>query len=164
MELYQVILLLVSLVSFSSYILYVVIRYGIQRSISQSYYNLKNSFGKTKADVILFFFIFFTVVPIMIVSAKPVMIVGGGILMLVGVAPAFNRQSQFLAHMIGSIVGIATGFMSLIFEEGIIIIPSIMALFIIFSLLIKLNNYIWWVENLAYVLILSAMILPIITV
>jgi len=148
----ETILLLISAAIFLSYTWFIASKYGIQKSISDSYYQLPN---KQKALFTLALWGF--AIPIIMlsgISSSLLLFLSGGFIALVGAAPAFNSLlMEYKAHMLGEYGGILLGLSSLIVDFGA---WEIVVIAIVLAILLKLfsKNYIWWIEVLAFFTIL----------
>ena len=148
----ETILLSISTGIFVAYVIFVMIKFGIQKSISESYYRFPNSMR----------FIFtlalwgFAIPIIMLggISESVLLFLAGGFIVLVGAAPAFKGLlMEYKAHMLGAYTGILLGLTSLIVDFGS---WEIVAIAVVLAILLKIfsKNYIWWIEILAFFTIL----------
>jgi hypothetical protein len=136
-------------VVFFSYISYVALKYGIQKSISDSYYQLSNS--------MLWLFTVATwgyaIPAIMIgVSFSPLAFLAGAAICFVGAAPMFKDSKMTnQVHTTGAVIGIIA-IQAFIF---LILNPYITYMFIGLSLITLLipylrQNKLWWIEVFAF--------------
>lgn len=96
---------LYTLITALSYLITIVILFGVLKSISQSYYEVKG-FGKA----IFTLFIWSISIPMMIIGSTPLMFFAGALLSFVGAAPAFKEEMEGKVHVIGATGGILIGF------------------------------------------------------
>lgn len=149
-------LILFSILVFTAYLIFIIIKYGIQPSISQSYYKLKR---KWLFSVVMSS----TGLPIITLSllqdnfwfAEISLFAAGLSLILVGIAPAFRyNKIEEILHSIFAFGSVAFGYSALMFYD----IASISLTF--FSALIcyywmkrKTDNYVWLSECVAFYMI-----------
>lgn len=136
-------------VVFFSYISYVALKYGIQKSISDSYYRL--------SDSMLWLFTVATwgyAIPAIIIGVgfSPLAFLAGAAICFVGAAPMFkNSKMESQVHTISAVIGIIAiqAFISLVLN------PYITFMFIGLSMLalwipyLK-QNKLWWIEIFAF--------------
>ena len=137
-------LLLISSGIIVIYLAYIFIRYGIQPSISNSYYALGNK-EKPLFTLALWGF----AIPIIIVANTPIMFIGASFICVVGATQNFKIKSEGLVHSISAVIGIGLGIASLFFEfktplTAIAIILSGIALYVF-----NAKNKVLWVEIIA---------------
>ena len=144
------ILLLTSFTIFTLYIIGVMLIYGVLPSISDSYYQLLGNL-KLLFSFSLIGFAF----PIVLYDNKVLNFVAGGLICFVAVSPEFKLVYESDIHYICALGGVISGMLSLWLNYklwknviGFILISVIFYL--------TLQNYIWWIEVLAfYTVILS---------
>lgn len=152
------ILLLISAVIFVSYTQYIAFKYGIQKSISESYYRLKEN----KESLAIFTLALWGfAIPVIIVGGSMGsfwLFFAGALITLVGAAPGFkDLLMEYKAHMFGAYGGVLLGMVGIAFLGQIGLVLSFITGSIIIRLAIK--NYIWWVEVAAFVTILLGLFL-----
>ena len=136
---------------FFGYVIFIWKRYGIQSSVSESYYRLPRN--------LQWLFTLATwgyALPAMIIGLD---LTGNGIVFLagtgiafVGASPAFKGiKMEHTVHLIGALVGITAAQLFLI-TEGYWYMTLLFAIFSGLAFIIKYfyNNFIWWVEILAF--------------
>lgn len=143
------ILLIISLGIFLIYNGYIYYKYGLLPSISDSYYKLPE-----KYRIFFTLFIWFFILPIIIVSSTPLMFFAGSAIMFVGAAPKFLEDHEKLIHFISAIIGMVLSLFSMIIDFKVIIAIPIL-LFNLFLFLKKPKNYIWWIEVITFLTIIS---------
>jgi hypothetical protein len=142
---------------FTTYIVSIYLKYGVLKSISASYYKIRH-----KSEFTLFMWsLAFTVI---IVGSTGWMFLCGAGLAFVGAAAAFEEEKTTrLVHMVGAVVGITAGFISLWLDfDMFAFIPIMIACsgsMYFITLIFKSNTFIWWVEILSFVLIFIGLII-----
>ena len=149
---YSITAVIISFLVFTGYLLYVALRYGITQSISQSYYKLK---GKWLFTIVLWGFS----IPLMIAAAKPLIFLAGAAICFTGAAPSTSFKLEAHWHIGSSVAGIVFGALGMWIHFGMWWIPAIQAVFTLFLVLLKVKNYTWWIETLAFYLILAGILI-----
>lgn len=147
-------LLLIQFLCFVAYITFIVKRYGVLPSISDSWYHLPLNMK--------FLFTLFTWsigVPMLLYGTTWFFMSGAG-LCFVGAAPMFKMKQGLTdeVHFGGATLGIFGALLGIGFAFSSWF-P--LAVFILMSLLIiirKVPNYLWWIEIVAFVTILAGLI------
>ena len=146
-------LLLFIVLSFVGYISFIVNRYGVLPSISDSYYKMKDD--NLMGGSLFTFFIWSLSFPLIIVGNTSLMFFAGAFLGFVGVATAFkDLKMTRRVHNIGAIGGIGFGFLSMIIDFQLFELSFFMVVFSLSLFLLKTKNLIWWIEILAFILII----------
>lgn len=133
---------------FVSYVSFIWIKYGIQKSISNSYYVLP-----TDLRFLMTFFCWLFAIPAMIIGSTPLMFLAGAGICFVGAAAAFKEEMTHNVHMIGACGGVALSQISTIVDFHMWYMTAI---FVVLSLLMILfrkqlkYKQIWWIEILAF--------------
>lgn len=132
---------------FFSYVGFVIFKYGIQDSISESYYCLPK-----KYKFIFTLFCWGFAVPAIIIGSTALMFFAGVGILFVGTAAAFKEKMTYEVHMTGAILSICCSQISLFIDFGIY---YLLPIFVISSLIIlllrkKITKYFWWIELLAF--------------
>ena len=142
-------MLLISQLFFVTYTVWVAARFGIQESISASWYKLNSSTWP-----LFTLFTWGTALPIIMMDLGPLYLLGGVCLTFVGVAGAF-RDARFIKIIHNFSTYLAIFFLCLALAlEGIWWVPVFTAVFFTISKAIKLKNLIWWNEYIVYLLII----------
>lgn len=138
---------------FCVYLGYIVGRFGVLKSISQSYYK----FGEKEGRLIFFLFLLSVSVPSLFIGTGWGFL-SGSALIFTAVAPEYKRDLSKLVHSFGAAIGIVSALVGLAFEG--LYLPLILALlFYIFAHFIgKINNRTWWVEIVCVALIIFGLI------
>lgn len=169
----EITLWILSATVFTVYVGFVWIRYGVQKSISYSYYVIKR---KPLFTLALWGFS----IPAMIIAAKPLIYLAGVAICFVGIASDYmdyvvryfikdvervNRISRSITwwvHMIGSYIGVFASQLSIFIDFRLWPLNVIFLLFAGGFKLFKVNNNIWWIEIAAFVLISGVLLYSII--
>ena len=148
----NLVLFLFMLIVFISYVSFIWIKYGIQESISDSYYVLPNNL-----KLLFTLFCWGFAIPAIIVgvnlSDNYLMFLAGAGIGFVGAATAFKEKMTRTVHMIGAYSGVAFSQLSIAIDFKMYYVNI---LFIVLSLIIiayKIKNHIWWLEILAFSII-----------
>ena len=138
----------VMLVVFFSYVGYIWAKYGVQTSISQSYYVLPE-----KLRPLMTFFCWGFALPAIILGSSGVMFLAGAGICFVGAAAAFQEEMTHEVHMIGAGVGVLASQLAIIFQYGMWPITAVFAgisiSLLLFAKQIK-EKQIWWIEIAAF--------------
>lgn len=144
---------------FIAYISFIISKYGIQPSISESWYKLE----ETRSGV-LFTLFCWGLAALMIFQSNettPLFFFSGVGLGFVGAATMFKWSGAMTdkIHDAGAGIGIACGLAGLYFEYhmwtpalGFILATGAI-------LLLKLKDYIWWIEIMAFLAIITGLLL-----
>jgi len=151
--------LVLSFSIFTAYVLYIALRYGVQRSISASYHNLKQSEK--------WMFILSTwgyTIPLVLAGLGQsvwkdlILFLAGFLLSTVGVLCDDKLPSQKKWHTIGAEGGILTAFVWILTTSfWWVALPSMLGIYLMAKY--KPKNHTWWIECLAYFTILLAIFL-----
>ena len=146
----EITLLLISMSIFVFYMRYVIVNYGIQQSISDTYYRLPDAL-KFIFPLVLWGF----TLPIMLVSKTTLILLSIGFINLVGATAMYRRDRLTnIIHMIGTIGGMALGLLSMLFDFQSY---NALLIFIIVSMILSVvsKNYMWWIEIIFFVTLWS---------
>lgn len=152
-------LLLFVTIVYILYISFIVYKYGVLPSISDSYYMMKdNIIGGS----LFTFFIWSISLPLIVVSNTPLMFFAGAFLAFVGASPAFkDLKMTKRVHTIGAVGGILFGFLSLMIDFKLNELTYFAIVISLICYLLEIKNIIWWVENLALCVILYGLYISI---
>lgn len=145
---YIPVLYVTMLTVFVSYVAYIWSKYGVLKSISQSYYELPE-----KLKPLFTFFCWGFAIPAIILGSSGIMFLAGAGIAFVGAAAAFKETMTKEVHMVGAGVGVFASQLAIIFQYGM---WPVSATFFGLSLLLlifrkKINKkHIWWIEILAF--------------
>ena len=147
----ELIFLTFSVACFVAFVLQIVFRFDVQKSISDSYYRFKE-YGQEKVFAIGIAAFSF---PMFFVGGSVFMPLAAGLIGFVGAAASFNDRLQTkIVHYVGAVLGITFGLIDVIicYEYWIpVLIATILALLIKFLT----KNWLWWIEILFYFTIIS---------
>ena len=137
---------------FMTYWLWIVSRFGVQKSISQSYYC-------HEIKALWWAWIIGFSLPVMIIASTPLMFVAGSAICFVGVSPDFRRKVEDVVHVAASYIGIILAIVSLWVDFGLWYMFVIAAIGIGAMRLFKIKNLTWWVETFAFVIVFVGMLI-----
>ena len=130
---------------FLSYITFIWRKYGVQKSISESYYVLP------KKDNWLFVaFCWLFAFPAMILGSSYLMLFAGGGIVLVGAAAAMHRFPTRFWHLFGAIGGMILGSIAMIVQFHMWYIVAAAAILAGLSLLLDKKHAMWWTELIIF--------------
>ena len=140
---------------FVSYVAFIWAKYGVLKSISQSYYELPE-----KLKPLFTFFCWGFALPAIILGSSGWMFLAGAGIAFVGAAAAFQEKMTHTVHMVGAGVGVGAGQLAIIIQYHMW--PISVAFFGLSLLLLlfrkKINNkHIWWIEILDFVSIATVL-------
>ena len=135
---------------FISYVGFIWAKYGVQHSISQSYYVLPDNLKR-----LMTVFCWGFAIPAMIIGSTALMFIAGSGIAFVGAAAAFQQKLTKWFHFAGAGIGVAAGEFAMIFNFGL---WPVFAAFLAIGLPLfifrkKIPNWIWWLEITAFVTI-----------
>lgn len=137
---------------FLTYIIFIWSKYGVQTSISESYYVLSK-----RLHPLFTFFCWGCAIPAIILGSSALMFFAGAGIAFVGAATQMHEKFVRKIHVTAAIAGITFGHLAIIFQYNM---WWLTAIFIVLSLLIiifKEKNYIWWIEIMAFLSICYAL-------
>lgn len=140
--------LIISITIFSFYVGYTVDRYGVQKSISVTYYFLpiKQKWMFTLALVGF-------AIPVAIIGSTFLLFLAATLICLVATAPLFEgSKMEYYAHMFGAYVGIGLGFLSLIIDFEMYYLVGVAGIICMF-LYKYASNHIFYIEIVAFLTI-----------
>ena len=147
----MIIALIISGLIFSAYVITIALKYGVQKSISDSYYNLPGKWKFIFTGVLWSF-----TLPVIIVGNNALMFLAGAAIFFVGASPVFkNDRVEKKIHIIGAVSGIILGILSVIIVYELyafVVLAALLSILLYF----KATNSIWWIEIVAFVVIWSA--------
>lgn len=142
------------------YLIYIIAKYGIQYSISETYYTIGKKWWFT---LIIWGWIFPLIIAGLEITDSPCIFLGGSAIVFVGAAPAFKLKKSLerAVHMICSYLGVGFVILSVMFDFNHIIIGFVCTLLILLLMteVIRIKNRIWWIEITAYLLIFLEILL-----
>lgn len=133
---------------FIAYVLFIWIKYGAQKSISESYYVLPK-----KWNWLFIAFCWLFAFPVMIIGSSYWMLAAGAGIIFVGAAAAMHTFPTRTIHLTGAIGGIIASQLAIIFQYGMWEISMIsLVLAGLLSLIFK-KHAMWLTELIAFIAI-----------
>jgi len=130
---------------FAGYLLVIWKKFGVQSSISESYYDIPK-----KYQFVFTLVLWAAAIPIMIVGDTILLFIAGILICFVGAAPAFKGiLMEYKVHMVGAYGGFTLGLLSLVIDYhfyGIVLMGLLGAVLIYW----QTKNKLWWLEVLGY--------------
>lgn len=144
-----------SFLVFTSYVLYVCTKYGLPKSISDSYYILKKK-HRWVFTLILWGF----AVPLIPAGDSLLMVLAVMGIAFVGAAPAFKDfEVERRVHVMGATAGVVLGMVSLWTEHGVWYVTVLYAFMFLVLLINNVKNVIFWIEVLAFYLVIFGLLI-----
>lgn len=152
--------MIIPIITFTAYVVYIALRYGVQKSISKSYYCHENK-------LLWWIFVISFVFPMMIYGSYlevemgkfPLMFFAGSFIGFISASPHFKgTKLEYLVHMIGSYGGIGIGGISLWVSFGMWELTVALALVALLLKVAKTKNHTWWIEVSAFVIIMTGLL------
>jgi hypothetical protein len=144
---------IISAAIFFTYIAFIWVRYGVQPSVSESYYCLPEKY-KFVFTLVMWGF----TLPLMIAANSLLMFIAGSGIFFVGAAAAFKQPMTRTVHYVAAAVGIAFGVVWII-SVGLWWLPLMYVLCSASFWFVLDEEKIWWIEILSFTLIILAFIL-----
>lgn len=147
---YKIILYIIQLLVFVSYVSFIWIKYGVQRSISESYYVLP-----TKLNFLFTFFCWGFSLPLIIIGDNTLMFLAGSGIVFVGAAARMKEKMTRTVHMISAYAGIIFSQLTIgiVYEMWYVNVISLSIALLLFLFRKKIKNHIWWIEIDAFIAI-----------
>lgn len=145
------------LVTFVTYVGYIIYNFGIQPSISESYYRLAQN--KKMLFTLFCYGIAFPAMMLgVILATSMLMFLAGACIALVGATSRFKSAITKEFHIMGAILGIGFAMLSIIFDFHMWYVAVAFLLSTAFILLfhkrIFNDNNLWWIEKAAFAAII----------
>lgn len=144
------------LIVFTTYVGWIWSKYGVLKSISQSYYELP-----VKLQSLFTFFCWGFAIPAIILGSSGLMFLAGSGIAFVGAAAAFQERMTHEVHMIGAVVGILASQLAIIFQYQMWPIAAAVAGISLALVALKNPKKIWWIEIAAFLSICLTLALKI---
>lgn len=145
---------IIMMTTFLSYVGFIWIKYGIQKSISASYYALPENL---RFLFTLFCWGFAIPAIILGVEVTPLMFFAGGGICFVGAAPQIFEKDVYRFHMIVAISGIVFSQLAIFFGFHMLWLNLVsIGLAGIIPFIFK-KTYFWWIEIVAFLAICYAL-------
>jgi len=156
---YKLIAIIIAIVDFVLYVAYIWGRYGIQKSISISYYDLP-------AGSRVLFRVFIWILSLAVILSgigwdNGLFFTSGAMLSLVGIFSNIKDKDKFVIHMIGAIGGIATCFCAIFYESAIVGIWTLVSAFVLLSIVFQFGNekhLIWNAEVVSFSILITSIL------
>lgn len=152
----EIVSIFISILVFITYMGYIVNKYGVQESISASYYCLPPN-----RQFLFTAFCWFYSTPILLSFTTPLLFLSISCVAMVGAAAAFRGDELInKVHMTCAFGSVLFLQLSIIFDFKMWLI-SLVSLLISGSLMLfksKIKNAVWWAETINYVAIMTAII------
>ena len=142
---------LISLVIFTSYIVFIAVKFGILKSVSASYYAMKERYGKNTADIVFAFVLWGFAVPVMIAGNSIFFFLAGSAICFVGAAPDYQIKNEGDVHYIAAVTGIVFS------AIAIALTPLWWLSVVMVGIIIGINwikNHTYWQELIAFYIVI----------
>ena len=126
---------------FISYVTFIWTKYGIQKSISESYYVLPK-----KWNWLFVAFCWLFAFPAMIIGGSYLMMFAAGGIVFVGAAAAMHTFPTRTVHMIGAIGGMILACLAMIIQYHMWYMTVGVAVLALLALLLDKKRAMWWTE------------------
>jgi len=144
---YKLISYIIMLIVFISYVSFIWFKYGIQKSISASYYVLPKNLR-----LLFTLFCWGFAVPVIIagVETTPLMFFAGAGICFVGAAGEIKDKWVFKIHMTAAVSGIVFSQLAILFGYHMIYVNIASLILAIAFFLLSKKHYFWWIELTAF--------------
>jgi len=130
---------------FLAYVIFIWSKFGVQKSVSESYYVLPK-----KWNWLFVMFCWLFAFPGMILGSSYWMLFAAGGIVFVGAAAAMHTFPTRAVHLAGAIGGMILGCLAIIFQYHMwYVVPIILAL-ALFALLLDKKHAMWWTEIIIF--------------
>jgi len=146
------ILFAVMVTVFLAYVSFIWVKYGVQKSISESYYCLPK-----KENWLFVAFCWLFAFPAMILGNSYWMLFAGGGIVFVGAAAAMHTFPTRAWHLSGAIGGMILGCLAMIFQFNMWWLVPAIAAAIGLAALVDKKHLMWWAEVAIFVAISIAL-------
>jgi len=145
---YKVILYIIQLLVFLSYVSFIWIKYGVQKSISESYYALPK-----KINFLFTFFCWGFSIPLIIIGDNALMFLAGSGIVFVGAAAQIKEKMTRQVHMVSAYAGIILSQVAIgvVYKMYYVNISFIISALIFFLLRKYMIDFVWWIEIVAFI-------------
>jgi len=130
---------------FISYVLFIWIKYGVQKSISESYYVLPK-----KQNFLFVLFCWLFAFPAMILGNSLLMLFAGGGIVFVGAAAAMHNMPTRAWHLTAAIGGMVLACLAMIFQYHMWYMVAGIAALIPIAYLLDKKHIMWWIEVMIF--------------
>ena len=144
---YQLISFFIMVLVFVSYVSFIWLKYGVQESISASYYALPKQY-----NILFPLFCWEFAIPAIIAGADvtPLMFFAGAGICFVGAAAQINDNWVNKIHSTAAILGVLFSQLAIIFGYHMLLVSAISIAIIALLKLLKVKNQTWWIELVAF--------------
>jgi len=133
---------------FISYVLYIMIKYGIQKSISESYYVLPK-----KENFLFVLFCWLFAFPAMLLGNSYWMLFAGGGIVFVGANAAMHVQPTRTIHVVAAVSAMILACLAMIFQYHMWYMVAGIAGLIPIAYLLDKKHIMWWIEIMIFTVI-----------
>lgn len=144
---FTTILFILMVTVFLSYVSYIWIKYGIQVSISESYYVLKENDDKSWLFIAFCWLFAF---PAMILGSSYLMTLAGAGIVFVGAAAAMHTFPTRTVHLVGAIGGMILAGIAMIIQYHMWYMTAGVAVLAVLALLLNKKHAMWWTELIIF--------------
>jgi hypothetical protein len=137
---------------FLAYVGYIWAKYGVQKSISESYYVLPE-----KRNWLFVAFTWLFAFPAMILGNSLLMLFAGGGIVFVGAAAAMHTFPTRAVHLTGAIGGMILACLAMITQFGMWWLVPAVGLGILITALLDKKHLMWWAECAIFIAISIAL-------
>lgn len=142
--------LFIMLICFFGYTGFIAIKYGVQTSVSESYYRLQRNLQWLFTIATWGYALPAMFIGLEITGNGLVFLAGSGIA-FVGAAPSFHKLGmERTVHTVGAIVGI-TAMLAFLFVVGAWYYPILFGVLSLIAFFFDKKNLVWWVETAAFI-------------
>jgi hypothetical protein len=145
---YQWILFIIMQTIYWSYVTTIWTKYGIQKSISNSYYCLPTNWNFL-FTLFCWGFAFLAI----ILGESGLMFLAGTGIAFVGAAAQIKEKFVRQVHLPAAIIGMLASQADIYFNQHLLWLNLISIGLSIFAVILSRKNYIWWVENIVFIAI-----------
>jgi len=147
-------IILIQFLIFLSYVTFIYLRYGILTSISTSWYLLP------KKQKILFVLFCFSIGMLMIFHGGIFFFLSGTGLLFTGAAAEYESKGAYtnIVHFVGAVISVIFAILGLWLDYNIYF-PLLVIPISLFIYLMKIKNYLWWMEIISFLFIMMGLFL-----
>ena len=149
---YLLILFIILVTIFVTYISTIILKYGVLPSVSDSYYHLPK-----KYNFLFTLFCWSFAIPTLIIGVELtdnfLMFLAGAGICFVGAAAQFKEELTKQVHTYSAWVGVISSQLSIIFDFKMYYVSILFLLPSLLLMILKPKNYTFWIEIIAFSLI-----------
>ena len=143
---YKLVSFIIMLVTFISYVSFIWIKYGAQKSISMSYYSLSQN-----ARPLFTLFCWFFAIPAIIIGETALMFFAGAGIAFVGAACQIKEKFTKKVHVTAATIGIISSQLAIILNYHMWYVTVVFVLLSLPFVIFSKNHRIWWTEIFAFI-------------